>query len=182
MKDLWDGYHLDHLERALAFVADWSLAVDGGAHRGIWTQAMADRFERVVAIEPVPANADRIPSCGATIVRAALGEAAGRGTMRPGRNNTGQWHVGPGDEIDVITLDSLDLPSCGFLKLDVEGSELAALRGAERTIRRCCPVILVEQNACAARYGLPETAAQSYLEGLGYRLRDRVGEDFILTC
>ena len=36
-------------------------------------------------------------------------------------------------------LDALALPRVDFVKMDIEGSELAALRGGERTIRRDKP-------------------------------------------
>jgi hypothetical protein len=42
------------------------------------------------------------------------------------------------------TLDSYALEDVGFVKIDVEGHELAALRGAEQTLRRCRPLVLVE--------------------------------------
>jgi hypothetical protein len=33
-----------------------------------------------------------------------------------------------------------------LVKVDVEGMELAVLRGAEELIRRCCPVLYLENN------------------------------------
>jgi FkbM family methyltransferase len=58
--------------------------------------------------------------------------------------------------IDVVRGDELMLAP-GVIKLDVEGGELAALRGLEQTIRTHRPLILVES------YGPVE-----FLESLGY--------------
>ncbi len=37
-------------------------------------------------------------------------------------------------KIPTVTIDSLNLANAGFIKIDVEGHELAALRGATATI------------------------------------------------
>ena len=48
-----------------------------------------------------------------------------------------------GLDMDLVRLDSALPDGATFLKLDVEGHELASLRGAERTIRECRPRIAV---------------------------------------
>ena len=166
LSDIPDDWQHADIERALAFVRDFGLAVDGGVHRGVVTAKLARHFERVVAIEPGPL-ADRIT--GAQVVRAALGSEPGRCGMADGRWNTGQRHVVPGDEVEVITLDSLGLAP-GFVKLDVEGCELAALIGGERTIRTHRPVVMLEENGLNRRYGVEDGACQRLLEAWGARL------------
>ena len=89
--------------------------------------------------------------------------------MADGRWNTGQRHVVPGDEVEVITLDSLGLAP-GFVKLDVEGCELAALIGGEQTIRTHRPVVMLEENGLNRRYGFEDGACQRLLEAWGARL------------
>jgi FkbM family methyltransferase len=44
----------------------------------------------------------------------------------------------------VTTLDSFDLDNVTFVKIDVEGHELEVLRGAEKTLARWRPTLLVE--------------------------------------
>ncbi len=48
-----------------------------------------------------------------------------------------------GESVEVITLDSLKLSRCDFLKIDVEGMELQVLKGGEATINAFRPVIYV---------------------------------------
>ena len=49
-------------------------------------------------------------------------------------------------ECSVVTLDSLNFDDVSFVKLDVEGHEVEALRGAKNTIQTCRPICVVEHN------------------------------------
>lgn len=184
------GWQLDHLEAALAHVTDFSLAVDGGAHIGSWTCTMMKRFSEVHAFEPDKINFQCLHANTAgcdNVVRheLALGDLEGRTGMADderyiGRGNTGGRHLKGSGKIRVVTLDSLALPSLGFLKLDVEGYELMALQGAAITIRRYKPIVMVEDKPrMAERYNLEPHAAQEFLAFLGLKFREKVGSDFI---
>jgi FkbM family methyltransferase len=48
-------------------------------------------------------------------------------------------------DIRTVALDEYNLPRVDFIKLDVEGMEMEALEGADKTIKRCRPVLLVEK-------------------------------------
>lgn len=64
-------------------------------------------------------------------------------------NNFGGLAVGTaeqGEKTRVSTIDELDLPRLDFLKIDVEGRELAVLEGARRSIERFHPVLYVEND------------------------------------
>lgn len=52
----------------------------------------------------------------------------------------------PGLRVRVVPIDSLNLPVCGLMKIDVEGFEPNVLRGAAATIDRCRPVIYIEND------------------------------------
>ena len=52
----------------------------------------------------------------------------------------------PGQRVRVTPLDSLDLAACHVIKIDVEGYEALALRGAAATLRRFRPVLYVEND------------------------------------
>ena len=58
-----------------------------------------------------------------------------------------------GEKVRVLPLDALELQRCNLIKIDTEGMELKVLRGAEKTIRNCRPILFVENNA---REGAPE--------------------------
>ena len=84
-------------------------------------------------------------------------------------NNFGGVPVLPdaasGDKVRVITLDSLELPECGLIKIDVEGFEPQVLRGAAETIARCRPLIYTENDR-------PDQQGEviALIDAMGYQL------------
>jgi FkbM family methyltransferase len=64
------------------------------------------------------------------------------------RQNFGGLAIGEanGEKVRLATLDSLDLPACHFIKIDVEGMEIEVIRGAVETIRRHVPLIYAEND------------------------------------
>ncbi|MFW6313060.1 MAG: FkbM family methyltransferase [Spirochaetota bacterium] len=84
--------------------------------------------------------------------------------------------AGEAEEVTVVRLDDLvsteHLPPPDVVKIDIEGAELFALRGAQHTIRSAMPVILVEysvDNTANAGYDRREIA--TLLRGWGYDVR-----------
>lgn len=187
-----DGsYQGGHLRMAMESVKDFSLAIDGGAHVGTWSRLLSQRFERVIAVEPSPDTFEALAVNMATfgchnveLKQRALGAEPGLVSMAlEGRSielsNTGARFVKDGGEIARETIDSWELPSCGFLKLDVEGSEALALQGAARTLKRCRPIVLFEYKGFCRRYGLPKDAVQQRLTRIRYRHVATAGTDEI---
>ena len=50
------------------------------------------------------------------------------------------------DMVQVLTLDSLQLPRVDLIKIDVEGMEEQVLHGGSDTIARCRPILYVEND------------------------------------
>ncbi len=70
-------------------------------------------------------------------------------------------------QLPLITIDSLDLPRCAVMKIDVEGMESQVLRGAVATIERCQPIIYFEH---ASGNTGELTLIFNLLRSRGYRL------------
>lgn len=187
-----DGtYQGSHLDAAMTFVTDTRLAIDGGAHVGTWTKRLSALFEEVIAVEPSPDtfealvdNIQRFTLANVSAKQVALGCQRGRVSMtldakNEARANTGARFVQPGEDVFVVTIDEWNLTALGFLKLDIEGSEVLALQGAVQTIKRCQPIILFENKKLWTRYGFAATAPQTLLTQLGYRQLSVVGCDLI---
>lgn len=180
LADLPDTHDLSHLHTALKYCERFGVALDCGAHRGIWTRLLCDRFEHVFAIEPT-ARVYQVDE-RAHVVNAAVGAEEGFCGLADGLENTGQTHCVDGDTVEVITIDSMDLSGLDFLKLDVEGWELFALQGGRETIQRFKPVVILEENGLCQRYGIQPGSAGKLLELWGYTLREVCNKDFIYTC
>lgn len=54
-----------------------------------------------------------------------------------------------------------------FIKVDVEGGELAAFRGALETLRRTRPIVVFECGAAAAQFGATSQAIRAALQDAG---------------
>ena len=79
------------------------------------------------------------------------------GTDEQHRGGTSQ--VGnAGQSCALTTIDSLGLDDVVLIQLDVEGHELAALKGARATIARNAPIILIEDNLRTCSEFLKELA------------------------
>ena len=87
--------------------------------------------------------------------------------------NVGASRPKEGNDIDCMTIDSLNLKACDFIKMDCEGFELKALKGAKETILRHKPVMLIEINDHALQaQGLTRNDVLKYIEELGYDYRN----------
>jgi len=94
-----------------------------------------------------------------------------------GEDNPGGTHLLPvgqdapgGIDVPIMTIDSLALPACDVIKIDVEGAEPHAIRGARDTISKYRPTIVSEINPNQLRAVSGVTPAE-YLElmaSLGY--------------
>lgn len=74
--------------------------------------------------------------------------------------------------VQATTLDSLNLQRVDFIKLDIEGMELEALEGADATIRRDRPVLLVE------KIKVDDDELRRWFDEYSYRY-DRIGLNYL---
>jgi FkbM family methyltransferase len=171
--------------------------VDGGANDGFYSLFAARRvgpMGRVLAIEPSAREFKRLGEnvrlnqlANVTTVCAALGEREASAQLavavqgHEGQNSLGKHISNPGvatlrqETVRVTALDTLvrtyALERVDVVKLDVEGSELAALRGARETIERHRPLIQLEvETERLAGQGATKSELLALLEGSGYSL------------
>jgi len=162
MLDLYGEYSEAEADMFRHFLKPGMTAVEVGANIGAHTLALAGIVGpqgRVLAFEPQRIVFQML--CANLAVNgiehvdahwAAVGSAPGRITVPrlagTQRTNFGGLAVGggQGDEVSLLTLDSLELPACDFLKIDVEGMERDVILGTRQTIRRLRPTISVEND------------------------------------
>ena len=166
-----------------------SVAVDVGAHQG----SILQHLVRVAplaqhhAIEPIPSLAQALrqafPHCA--VHEVALGAQRAQATFQLVENDPAysglrqRIYDRPDPQIRPITvevyrLDDLLPPdlAVALIKLDIEGGEYHALRGASATIRRCRPLLIFEfGRKTAGAYGVtPEMLFDLITVELGYQL------------
>ena len=78
--------------------------------------------------------------------------------------------------IPVITLDSLNIKNVSVMKVDVEGHELEALKGAKNTIINSKPVIVLE---VWKRRGQRLRLIKEFLNSINYSIKNISADDFI---
>ncbi|MEU3168887.1 FkbM family methyltransferase [Streptosporangium sp. NPDC006930] len=164
--------------------------VDLGAGVGEITQHLVRVAPegRHFAIEPLPAFADelaaRLPSVA--VIRAAAADTTGSQSFVHVVSNPGysglrrRPYDRPAETLREITVDTVRLDDVippdvriDLVKLDVEGGEVLALRGARRSLRRDKPVIVFEHGGdhVMREYGTTTDDLWSLLvDGLGYRV------------
>jgi hypothetical protein len=86
-------------------------------------------------------------------------------------------YVSAGNDLPVLTIDGWGLQECDLIALDVEGYEWPALKGAVETIVRCRPLLVIETKGHGKRFGYTDAEMNDWIQGLGYRLVERVGRD-----
>jgi FkbM family methyltransferase len=165
--------------------------VDGGANVGLFSLVAAAQVGpsgKVIAYEPAPATAQllrdniRLSRYDFVDIREeALSDEAGQASFvvfsgdAAGLSGFSPSHANAGTQVTVPTVrldDSLpDAAKVRVMKLDLEGAEYKALRGAERLLREVSPDILLElEPAHLARTGSSADEVAALLEGHGYRL------------
>ena len=174
-----------------ALVREGNVVLDIGASWGLYASRlarMAGPTGRVHAFEPLPVNwgsleAIALGAPNVAIHRVALSDHNGEARLyipvAEGRRivTRASFAIPPDrssvrHEVVPVRAARLDEvlggagPPVAFIKCDVEGHELAVLRGAETTLRRSLPALLVEIEQRHQTGDVRETFG--YLAGLGY--------------
>lgn len=197
---------IDAVEDELAALPDLvrpgDVCLDVGAKHGAYAlvlAAAAGDAGRVIAFEPLPGPARVVRAArrllgarNVTLVRAAVSDVAGAGTMRlpvrrgiavPGRTFLADDTDGLGSNVEfrrhrsvaapVVTLDGWcaahGVDRVDVVKVDVEGAEARVLDGARGLLARWRPMLLVElEDRHLRRFRTSAAEVFARLRALGY--------------
>lgn len=179
---------LPDLYTALEHVPGRGICVQAGGNCGVWPKHLAREFSTVYTFEPDPLNfrclCANASDENVMKFNAAVGNA--RGCIDLDRSsNCGAHSVSGAGRIPMIRIDDLALPGCDFLQLDIEGHEFPALQGAEDTVRRYHPVVMIEDKALKRRAierGQGDKASSQpsrFLMDRGYEIVAQMNCDFL---
>jgi FkbM family methyltransferase len=128
--------------------------VDAGAHHGSVIEAFIKQtngaFRQIVAIEPDPSNRARLEEnlrrwlpndARVTLSDCVLAESERKAPFHGGLDYASQLSATGRMRVTTHPLDALEL-SPTFLKLHLEGGELAALKGARKTLLAHRPIVV----------------------------------------
>lgn len=136
------------------------IAFDVGAYKGetaVWLAGKAGASGAIYAFEPDPtiaailgANVERNRSAGQSrisVLPYGVGVTSGKQHFSAVAGGGSHMDAAGGITIDMTTIDQvvedLHLDRVDLIKMDIEGGEVDALRGAERTLRRLAPRLAV---------------------------------------
>jgi len=185
--DDWIGWsaHEETLQPVLEdLLPEGGVFLDVGAHIGRWSVRMAGRASKVFSVEPNPATVPTLRQhlalnniTNVTIIEQAAWDVDTVLYLRDDNHRLAGGSTRTVEEVDVdpdgVRAGRLDqvpvlakLKRLDVVKLDVEGSDLHALRGMAGLLAKHRPALLVE---CHDRYGFYATEdLDAVLTELGY--------------
>lgn len=198
-KDYWLGTYEMDLQKT---IRDWAkpghLVYDLGANVGyvslLFARAVGEEG-RVFAFEPLPANLERLrqnlalnPGLHVEIIPKAAADRSGHAQFAlhnsddMGKLEDDEAGSGKTIEVETIAIDDFAAkhPTPQLVKIDIEGAELLALKGMQRTLQTVRPQLFIELHgyeAGAACWQLL-TAANYSLHWMrpGYAIIGNAGE------
>ncbi len=185
------GYQEAQRNRALSFVNKFEVAVDCGAHIGLWSRDLENYFDKLYCFEPVKEFFDclkmNIQKKNTVLYNKALGNQNSNGEILITKNsgNSGLTHVMQINEkivnekdivqkIEIIKLDNINLKQLDFFKIDVEGLGLDVLRGSKKTLENCNPVVCLELHE-----SVEKKEQIKFMYDLGYKIEDIIIKEHV---
>ena len=177
-------YHEMHFIRR--YLRPKDVFLDVGANIGVYTLLAVSQVGdegKVLAFEPGPAALERLREnislnsiTAVSVYPCALGEVAGVADFLSSCDTTNRIRTQedadqPVIQTQVKRLDDLVAVPCALGKMDVEGAEPLALRGAVRLLKEANPPVwLLELNGSLHAFGYTEEEFSAWLDDAGYDL------------
>jgi FkbM family methyltransferase len=184
------GYQEAQRNRALSFVEDFGVAVDCGAHVGLWSKDLSNFFENLYCFEPVneffeclklnvrSKNAKLFNlGLGKTkiekkaLITKSIGNSGASRTLLKNEEISCQDYV---EKIQLVNLDSFNLTKVDFIKIDVEGLGLDVLKGMINILKNCNPIVCIELLE-----QIEKTEQINFMNEIGYELVDIIIKEHV---
>jgi len=147
-----DEQHLRNWRETYAmakpYITQGTIGIDVGCREGGFSAQMEQDFDHIFAfdfrdkINQFKRNVKDMSKFTYTVC--GIGEQEGHSYTSSSR--VGRIKDRGNIKVPIKTIDSFHYKNVGFIKYDIEGYELRAIKGSENTIKKYFPVIIVEQN------------------------------------
>jgi FkbM family methyltransferase len=179
-----------------SFLMPGMVVLDIGANVGAYSLFMSKRispggqchaFEANPRLTPyLLANKENNGLSNLILNPVAVGESRGSTSFVQDAWNLGKAHVGDREgSVELVNIDDYLMETgtqrVDFIKVDIEGYELAALRGASRTLGANTDVVLLVEvvQEHMSRYGFSVADVFRYLNGLGFQPQSLGPQGFV---
>ncbi len=186
-----ESYEATNINKTMALMTNQTKAValDLGAHIGVWSKKLSKFFGQVHSFEPVPRHLECFEHNlkginNVKLHKVALGNHihseqpmkiclynGGRSSMEQRRLNR---KITDRERMITVPITRLDMyyetgvfTDVNFIKIDVEGYEIKLLQGAEKILTECNPTIYMEDFARAN--GNTWNAGQYLIDNFNFR-------------
>jgi FkbM family methyltransferase len=152
-----------------------SVFYDIGAHEGLYSISIKKHLPGLIvhAFEP---QADALLKnlalnnmLDVQVHSVAVGDRDGSVSMTINKRSSNHVDADHGS-IPMIAIDGLDISPPSVMKLDIEGFELHALRGAREILVKHKPIIITEINHCFLRYNATLLPFYEFMNSVGYSM------------
>lgn len=180
-------YNPDETEKILSLARPGRTCLDIGANIGVISQALDVNGFHVIAFEPQP-EVYKVLQMNFSGEAHMCAVGASKGTVEmpkmhySEKGNFGGVSVNTKSlygsyKVPLVSIDFMldpteaickeELVDVGFMKIDVEGFELEVLKGSVDTIRRCRPILYIEDDRTDK-----SRALRSFIYELGYDIEE----------
>lgn len=141
-----------------SLILDDGVILDCGAHIGTFALPLATKGRRVVCIEAADLNVQCLGHTFDNFDNVSIEHAILADSARPcgfSRESGPFGWITPGDELIASTIDDIAhyYKAVSAIKLDIEGGEIDALRGATKTLSQKPPILMECNGFCLMQHG-----------------------------
>jgi FkbM family methyltransferase len=163
----WLGsYEYEQQQLFTKLIKPGSIVFDLGGHVGFYTLLASDLVGpkgKVFTFEPVPGNLRYLRKhlqinkiTNVTVIESAVSDKNGTVSFDEGPVHTmGKIATGGSLQVQTVSLDELfsrgEIPAPQYMKIDIEGAEVLALKGTQAIIARSHPTIFLSTHGRAVR-------------------------------
>ena len=167
--------HLNFPNEISSIVTSHRTVIQAGGHCGLYPYQYCNIFNNVYTFEPETVNhyclvENLKEKTNAQIFNLGLGNTKEQKGIVLDKKNTGKHMISEDlGNIQITTIDDLDIKDVDLIQFDLEGYELFALQGAVNTIQNYKPLIVLETNDLCLNFGYSLNDLDNWIYSIGYK-------------